>query len=52
MKGKIAVETRAKVACDFLVPHTAVQVQDLKNELIDQADRVFPGGNRPLDSHQ
>jgi CubicO group peptidase (beta-lactamase class C family) len=36
------VDRRRELVCAFLVHQTAVQVQDLKNELIEQVDEMFP----------
>jgi len=36
------IDRRREVVCAFLVHQTAVQVQDLKNKLVEQVDEMFP----------
>lgn len=36
------IDRRREVVCVFLVHQTAVQVQDLKNKLVEQVDEMFP----------
>jgi hypothetical protein len=36
------IERRREVVCVFLVHQTAVQVQDLKNKLVEQVNEMFP----------
>jgi CubicO group peptidase (beta-lactamase class C family) len=38
----LRVDRRREVVCVFLVCQTAVQVQDLKNKLVQQVDQMFP----------
>ncbi|MBP88077.1 MAG: hypothetical protein CMJ64_15360 [Planctomycetaceae bacterium] len=39
------IDRRREVVCVFLVHQTAVQVQDLKNTLVEQVNEMFPVGN-------
>ncbi len=36
------IDRRRELVCAFLVHQTAVQVQDLKNRLVEQVDELFP----------
>ena len=38
----LRVDRRREVVCVFLVHQAAVQVQDLKNKLVEQVDEMFP----------
>ena len=39
------IDRRREVVCVFLVHQTAVQVQDLKNKLVEQVNEMFPVPN-------
>jgi len=40
------IDRRREVVCVFLVHQTAVQVQDLKNQIVEQVSAMFPVPNR------
>ena len=39
------IDRRREVVCVFLVHQTAIQVQDLKSELVEQVNKMFPVPN-------